>query len=81
MESYLEIEVPKHWAQQLLRRIAVAQEAKQAMFEDEGNVYQVFIYFEHKQVEIWDTIMHYDKSQVPCRMALEDFVIALNTRL
>lgn len=81
LESYLEIEVPKQWAQQLLRRIAVAQEAKQAMFEDEGNVYQVLIYFAQKRVEIWDTIMHYDKSQVPCRMALEDFVAALKTRL
>ncbi|WP_262708235.1 hypothetical protein [Hymenobacter persicinus] len=39
------------------------------------------IYFEQKRVEIWDTIMHYDKSQVPCRMAPTGFIAALKTRL
>jgi hypothetical protein len=64
--------------QHILRDIAVAQEEKQPTFDVEYNVYQLIIRYEERQVELWDTMMHYDEEQEPYTMTLEEFFAGLN---
>jgi hypothetical protein len=65
--------------QNLLQSIAVDQDDNRSTMDVEYNVYQLIIYYQDKQVELWDTMMMGpDEEQEPFTITLEAFLAALN---
>ncbi|TGE15801.1 hypothetical protein [Hymenobacter elongatus] len=75
LNSFCETEVSSALAkQQLLNEIAAGQKELHGTLDVEYNVYQLVIRFKDNHVELWDTMMHYDKDQEPYTTTLKAFL-------
>lgn len=83
LDSFFDMEVnsssgSSKGKQLLLQRIALDRAENKPSLNEEYNIYQLIINYQDNHVEIWDTMMYYNKDQKPLTMTLEAFIVALN---